>query len=73
MKKTLKTEEWKIVYTTTKLYDAEMIKEILKDKFEVVLINKKDSSYLFGSIELYVRYENVKEAKLVIQNIKQSE
>jgi hypothetical protein len=62
--------DWVLAYSTNKLYKAEMIKSILEENnFNVVLVNKQDSFYLFGNIELYVSSEDLEKAKVVIQNI----
>lgn len=64
------SKDWKLIYATQKLYQAEMVKDILEDNdMEVVLMNKQDSFYLFGEIELYVRPEDVIRAKFLIKEI----
>lgn len=53
-------ENWQIVYTTNQGYQAEMIKDILENNdIEAILLNKQDSLYLFGEIEIYVHPEQV--------------
>jgi len=40
---------------------------VLEDlEIESVVVNKKDSAYLFGEIELYVHADNVLKARLII-------
>ncbi len=60
-------KNWTLIYNASKLYDAEMLKTILIDN-EIVceIINKKDSSYLFGVIEVYVQDENLEKAKKIV-------
>lgn len=55
------------MHTTNKEYLAEMISQLLTDNWiESAIINKKDSNYLFGDIEIYTRPDNVIKAKLLI-------
>jgi hypothetical protein len=59
---------WSLVYTTNKLYEAEILREFLDDnEIEVFVLNKQDSSYLIGDIEVYSRPEDVMRAKLLIE------
>jgi len=63
-------ESWQTVYSTSKLYLAEMVKDILIDhNIEAVLFNQQDSLYLFGDIEVKVRPEDVIEAKFLIKDV----
>lgn len=56
-----------LVYSSDKAYEVEMLKNILHDHgIPAFIINKKDSSYLFGEIELYVDPDNVIRAKQLI-------
>ncbi len=60
-------EGWIKVYTTNLAHQAEIAKAILMDsEIESHLIDKKDSMYSFGEIELYVKIENEILAKLII-------
>ena len=46
---------WIKVRTYTKALEAEIVKQMLEENgVAAVLLNKQDSSYLFGKIELYV-------------------
>jgi hypothetical protein len=61
-------DNWSLIYTCNKLYIAEILKEFLDDnEIDVFIINKQDSSYHFGDIELYSRPEDVMRAKLLIE------
>lgn len=63
-------KDWKLIFSTGKLYLAEMVKDILEDNsMDVVLLNKQDSFYLFGDIELYVKPDDVIRAKFLIKDI----
>ncbi|MBN1186376.1 MAG: DUF2007 domain-containing protein [Bacteroidales bacterium] len=63
-------EGWSLVYTFDKLHLAEMAIEMLADiNIEAVQINKKDSMYKFGEIEIYVREEDMAKAKSLIKEL----
>lgn len=63
--------KWKTVYNTENVLRAEIVKSILEEKgFNPVLINKKDSSYLFGLMEIQVSVEEVLESLRIIEKIK---
>jgi hypothetical protein len=60
--------EWILVYTSNKLYEAEILREFLDDNgIETFLMNKQDSSYHIGDIEVYTRPDDVMKAKLLIE------
>ncbi|MFO8054887.1 MAG: DUF2007 domain-containing protein [Bacteroidales bacterium] len=62
--------QWKRVFATGNLFDAELIKTKLIDSgIECKSLDKKDSAYLFGEIELYVLAEDVIKAKYIISNM----
>ena len=57
---------WVQIYSTDKMFQAEIFKQVLADhKIESVIINKKDSSYKFGEIEVYVKNDHVIKAKML--------
>jgi hypothetical protein len=58
---------WICVFTTSKAYQAEIIKAILNENaIDAVIIDKKDSSYHFGELEVYVKSDHVIKAKHII-------
>ena len=60
-------DNWQLVFTSNFLHKVEIVKAILKDHgIESVIVNKKDSSYLFGDIELYVHQDYVLMARQII-------
>lgn len=60
-------ESWQLIYSSTFLHKVEIVKAVLDDfEIESVVVNKKDSFYLFGEIELYVHADNVLKARLII-------
>jgi hypothetical protein len=60
-------KDWVKIYSTDVNYKAELLRGLLfENNIEAVIINKKDSSYLFGELELYVSTYNVIKAKHII-------
>lgn len=63
----MKEENWQMIYASRFDHKAEIVKAVLEDNdIEVVLINKKDSAYLFGEVEVYVKPVDVIKAKMII-------
>jgi hypothetical protein len=62
--------DWVVIFTTSKQYEAEIINGLLSEnEIESVVVNKQDSSYLFGEYELFVNRDDILRAKTLIQNI----
>ncbi|MFZ5940269.1 MAG: putative signal transducing protein [Bacteroidota bacterium] len=60
-------EELVCVYITGKDYLSTLLRQILTDNdIESYAINKQDSSYQFGDIEVYVHRDDVIRAKRII-------
>lgn len=60
---------WTKVKTFTKPIEAEIVKQMLEEhEIPAVLLNKQDSSYLFGKIELYVNESNEAVANVLINS-----
>ena len=60
-------KDWIKIYSTGVNYKAELLKGLLfENNIEAVILNKKDSSYGFGELELYVSSDDVIKAKHVI-------
>lgn len=56
-----------LVYTTNQTYLVEILKQYLADNDIIAFtIDKRDSSYMFGDIEVYVENDDVIRAKLLI-------
>jgi hypothetical protein len=61
------SEDWTMVYSTNFLYHAELLKHMLADnQITSVIMNKQDSAYNFGNIELFVKPADVVRAKHLI-------
>jgi hypothetical protein len=64
-------ENWVKIHTVSQEYNAEMIKGMLAEHdINCVLVNKKDSSYLIGEIEIYVDVEHAFIAKQILTDQK---
>ncbi|MFP4091674.1 MAG: putative signal transducing protein [Cyclobacteriaceae bacterium] len=60
---------WQRVYSTNMMYRAEIVKAVLEDNhLNPVLIDKQDTSYHFGQIEIYVAAEEVIYAMKIIED-----
>jgi hypothetical protein len=61
---------WTKIFRTSNVHTAEIIKGMLiEEGIECLELNKKDSSYAFGEVELYCPLEEVLRAKTLIGNI----
>ncbi len=59
--------DWRKVYSSSFEHKAEIVQAVLKDNgITSVIMNKKDSAYLVGEIELYVHADDVLRANQVI-------
>lgn len=62
------TDNWVSVYTTGVKYLAEFAKQMLEDNnIPAVIMNRKDSMYLFGEIEVFVNPKDKEKAKELIE------
>ena len=58
---------WVKILTYAAAIEAEIVKQMLEENgIAVVLLNKQDSSYLFGKIELYVNEQDETFANVLI-------
>lgn len=54
---------WTKIKVYNQAFEAEIVKNmLLENNIPAVVLNKKDSSYLFGVLELYVEQENADKA-----------
>lgn len=65
-------KNWKTVYKTDKLYQAQIVKDYLQDKeLQPIIVDKKDSAYQLGYYEIVVTVDEVMRAiKLIEDDIK---
>ncbi len=60
-------KDWKRVYNSQFEHKVGIVKAVLKEhEIDSVIVNKKDSAYLFGELELYVNQDDVLKAKNII-------
>jgi hypothetical protein len=60
-------DNWIAIYSTAQLYEAEMARDLMaSNEIECVIMNKKDSTYGFGEIEVYVPTAEAFKAKQLI-------
>jgi hypothetical protein len=65
----MEDQEWTLIYSSSNPVQVEIIKGALgENEIECIIINKKDSVYLFGEVELYVRAEDALMAQHLISN-----
>jgi hypothetical protein len=56
------------IYSLGDAYRAELIRQMLQDhEIQAFIVNKQDSVYKFGDIELYVHRDHVIRAKKLIE------
>ena len=56
------------IYSLGNPYQAELIRQMLSDRnIQSFIVNKQDSAYKFGDIELYVHRDHVIRAKMLIR------
>ena len=61
---------WKTVYKTENPQRAEIVKSLLEEKdLHPILLNKKDSAYLFGLMEVQVNEVEFVTAQEIIEAI----
>jgi hypothetical protein len=64
-------EGWTCVYSGTQLHEAVFIKDFLEgNNITTVIMNKHDSLYLIGEIDLYVSVEDAFNANQLINKLK---
>jgi hypothetical protein len=62
-------DTWQKIYSSGYEHKVEIVKAVLKDRdIDSVIVNKKDSAYLFGDLELYVHADQVIRAKRIIND-----
>jgi len=59
---------WERIYSTDKPHIVSIVRSLLDENdIDSVEVNKKDSSYAFGDIEIFVKEEDAIFAKILIQ------
>lgn len=61
-------DDWVKVYSTSQEHEAQILKDVLESsEIPCTLLNKKDSAYGFGYVELYTIRDYVVRAKHLIE------
>ena len=67
-------ENWVLLKTTTDDFTAEVIKGMLEEnQIETVVMNKRDSEFLMGDVELYVQNTDFEKANQLLAEHRESE
>lgn len=65
---------WTCIYTSGYLHEIELLRGVLdENQITAIVINKQDSAYHIGDIELYVRFEDAFLANQLIKSADQGE
>ncbi|TCK83199.1 putative signal transducing protein [Albibacterium bauzanense] len=63
-------KDWKKIYVTTDFFRIELIRQALdENNIAAVIMNKQDSSYRFGQIELYTHDDDEAAALAIIEEM----
>ena len=61
-------KDWVCIHTSQKMQEAEIIKGLLTfNEINSVVINKQDSSYMFGYFEVYVNRDDAVKASFILK------
>ncbi len=61
------------IYSAGQPYMAEMVRQMLADhNIQSFIVNKQDSAYKFGDIELFVHRDNIIRAKMLIREFEEN-
>jgi len=61
------------IYSSSQPYQAELVRQMLTNhNIQSFIVNKQDSAYKFGNIELFVHRDNVIRAKKLIQEFEEN-
>lgn len=65
---------WQVLYSFSNTYQADMLKMQLEQAgIESIILQKKDSSFLWGEVEIYVEDENLEDAQNIIKELSEIE
>lgn len=61
--------KWKKVFSSQKIHEIILVEQLLEtNNIQSVRMNKQDSAYLFGQIEIFVSQEDALVSSNLIQN-----
>ncbi|MCX6258511.1 MAG: DUF2007 domain-containing protein [Bacteroidia bacterium] len=59
-----------MIYSSDQYHQALIVQEILaENNIEAGIVNRKDSSFLTGEVEVYVNPEDEEKAKALVENL----
>ncbi|MEO5909816.1 MAG: DUF2007 domain-containing protein [Pelobium sp.] len=63
-------DSWVKIYTSNQFFKSEIVKQVLIDhEIEAVIMNKQDSSYKFGEVEVHIQQKDFQKAlEIILQN-----
>lgn len=65
---------WNKIFSSTDFFKVEMIRQaLMENDIQAVIINKQDSSYRFGQVELYVAGKHEEEALTIVKEMTHNE
>ncbi len=65
---------WQVLYSFPNAYQADMLKMQLEQTgIESIILQKRDSSFLWGEVEIYVEDENLEDAQNIIKELSEIE
>lgn len=58
---------WVKIYTSSQFFKSEIVKQVLIDhEIDAIILNKQDSSYKFGEVEVHIHQNNFDKALAII-------
>jgi hypothetical protein len=65
-------KNWTRIFSSSDTFRIEVMKGLLQEHdIEAVIVNKKDSAYLFGEADLFVKVEDAFKANQIISEAKE--
>ncbi|HTN18927.1 MAG TPA: DUF2007 domain-containing protein [Pelobium sp.] len=63
-------KNWVKIYTSNDFYKAEIVRQVLIDhEIEAVLMNKQDTAYKFGEVQVHIPNSHFQTAlEIILQN-----
>lgn len=63
-------KNWVKIYTSNDFYKAEIVRQVLIDhEIEAVMMNKQDTSYKFGEVQVHIPNIHFEEAlEIILKN-----
>lgn len=64
------SDTWVKIYTSNQFFKSEIVRQVLVDnEIEAVIMNKQDSSYKFGEVEVHIHQNDFQKAlEIILEN-----